>query len=453
MGFFSFSKIDSQFLKNIAVTSSASVVSILLQLVFTPIISRYFTPEAYGVLAIFNVIISNAILIIPLGYQGGLVLPPKDYDFFALAKLILILSVVGTVVMFLVFGFAGSYILDKLFNYRGDILFIYLIPVCFLTTSLLSIYSSYLIRHKKFKKNSSANVLANLSSRIFTVSYGVGITGSGLGLVLGQLTLNITNLYFTAKGHFLFVLEYIRRIPIEKIKSISKEYIRYPSSILPSLILNNLALQMSVWLLAFHFSTTQVGYYSFAVALLNIPFNVISNSIRPVFFQKATELHNNQKEKELRILVIESFNKLIFMSAVPIAIMISFSDKIFGFIFGSQWTESGVIVSYIGLSFFYRMLTIPFVSIRNIKKLEKGILKINILFILIKLSVFLFGFYKKDFHSVVLYDGIVTGIFFLINCLDIIKIVGGNILKCLGLSIATILVSLALTEGFKYLVL
>lgn len=69
----------SSLLKNMAIMISGSVGAQIILLLLSPIITRLYGPEAYGVMGAFNSIINIVIPIAALTYPDTIILPKKDH--------------------------------------------------------------------------------------------------------------------------------------------------------------------------------------------------------------------------------------------------------------------------------------------------------------------------------------------------------------------------------------
>lgn len=410
------------FLKGFKLTSSAAVVNVILQLIFTPIIARIFPPESYGIAAIYGSIFSFASVIIPLGYPNALMLPDNTKKFFALCKLILFLTLIG--ILFLSIPIIFFYPeLSDFFELNSNLSVLFIIPAALLVFQLANLFELYHLRKGSFKTISIANVTSNLSSRISTLVYGFLIAPSGLGMVIGRVTISVSKMLYLSFGIVKEFFTNLNTVDKKSMLEIAIQYKNYPTKILPSTMLNTVAPQISVWMLLFFFSTKEVGLYSFAIGLLGIPLSVMTEALRPVFFQKAVELYRKDEIIELNYLTTKIFKNLSRLAALPLGIIAVFSSEIFDWIFGNEWALSGTIASYFAITFFLRGISVPFSSIRNIKAKEGRIFSVNISLVLLKALVFLYAYFNKVFLQVLLFEAVLMGVFYLINCVDILKMI------------------------------
>src|SRR5699024_8595436 len=149
------------FVRNVVIMASGTAAAQLISFVLTPVITRLYGPEAYGLMGVFMAIIQTIAPVAALTYPIAVVLPKRDEDAKGLMKLSWYISI----------GLAAAAgILLLLFNEPiaqifqiGDVApFLFLIPVVIIFSAFLQVTEQWLVRTKQFEIPAKASFLQSL---------------------------------------------------------------------------------------------------------------------------------------------------------------------------------------------------------------------------------------------------------------------------------------------------
>jgi lipopolysaccharide exporter len=124
-----------------------------------------------------------------------------------------------------------------------------------------------------------------------------------------------------------------------------------------SALLNTASQQLPVWILAFYFSPTVVGFYALGKTVLSMPMSMIGGAIAQVFFQKASEAHN--RTGDLPKVVEEVFKRLVSLGIFPVFLLTLIGKDLFIVAFGTRWAEAGVYMQILGIWLFFVFISSP----------------------------------------------------------------------------------------------
>jgi len=363
-------KREGSFLQNLAYTISGSAYGILLQLIFSPILARIYTPDAYGNFGVYMAIVSNISMVSMLMLPNAFVIPKKEKEFASLLQLTSFLAISTSVLTFLIFSLFGNQI-ASFFNHDGPQWWYYLIGPSLFLVNFKQINSNWIIRLKLFKKSVKVGFVTSLLGRLFNLIYGLLSRGAIAGLILGEITGKTIGLFVQIKiilsGNYHILL---KGFSFKKIWNALSQYRNYPLFLLPGNYLNLLAGQLPIFLFSSAFGFQMVGFYTFSLALLDMPLRLIGNSISPVFLQKAAEVQNNQPEK-LGAITKEAFQKLLFVALIPFGLISAFGDYLFLLVFGENWEMAGTFCRILSVFYMFRLSVSPISSVLAIIRKEK----------------------------------------------------------------------------------
>ena len=190
-------KKKSPFVQSIGLLVGATVWAQIINVACSPFLTRLFTPEDFGLFAMFTSIVSIIGVVATGRLELALVIPKtngKARTLFKIALRILIAFVIITAGFAVVFNSFGDSIgVDNSLNHL-----LYYVPLTLGFTGLNTLLNYWLTRNTLFKKVSSGRVLQSTIGISSTLLIGYFV-GGVIGLVVGQLIggLCVSSIFFT----------------------------------------------------------------------------------------------------------------------------------------------------------------------------------------------------------------------------------------------------------------
>jgi len=129
---------------------------------------------------------------------------------------------------------------------------------------------------------------------------------------------------------------------------------------------------MPMFLLAYFFDPAVVGLYLIAYRLSHLPIQLISESVRQVFFQKASEEYN--AGHEIYTIYKRATLGLAAIGMIPFGVLFVFGPDLFSFALGSQWEEAGRYSQWLALWIYSMFISPPSLAIALILHKQKFLL-------------------------------------------------------------------------------
>lgn len=411
-------KESGSFAQNVSIVFSGNFLNLLLQFGLAPIISRVYGPEAYGEYAYYNLIIGNIAFFAAFSLPTVYVLPKARIEYLSLAKV-----VIYSMLLAILFSLIALFFLNgSLFDFQGSKLAIPLVAAIILFSGLNNVFKAWNARQKNFRRNTSVDVLSNLSAKLFTLAAGYYWKPIGLGLLSGDGIRSIS-IFFTQTSLKvrLVILRFMLSISNwPEVWEILKKHLNVPKYVFPSQLISKWTADLPILVIGGYFGKEMLGYYTFALTMLNIPKSLIANSFQPVLYQKLNELYQ-AKSSRLQEFLTYGFLGAALIFILPITLISTFGEQLFGFFFGDEWTYSGKVMLVICTEVVVSTIMAPFGGIRRIFGFEKKILFMSFLSIIFKLAglglLVVFNFQLLDF--LLIYASLNT-VYLLINQFDIL---------------------------------
>jgi len=368
--------LKSEFIKNIFVlitgTSIAQVISILI----SPILSRLYTPEDFGVLALFMSIVSAIAVIASVRYEISIVLPKKDSDAINLLALsfffILIISFLSLlgVLIFNFFLFDTLNINNRLKNW------LYFLPLMVLLLGIYQSLSNWANRKKKYK--SIVFYRVSNSATVSSINLILGIFKFGaIGLLIGTVFGHLTAITIFFKKIFNSINSHKKEINKSKMIEMAKVYKEFPLVNSFQAISDMFQINGIIYFISYFFCSVVVGTYFYAMKILQVPMNLIGAAISQVFYQRSSEIYNDNKS--MKNIVKSTIIKSALIGLPILLIFLFTGPQLFAFVFGNEWREAGVYASILSPWIFFDFIRAPISQIPLIINKQKKLFILSLI--------------------------------------------------------------------------
>jgi len=343
-------KTNSSFSKNVLTLMTGTTVAQAIPISISPILTRIYTPEDFGLLTTFVSISFIFGSIANAKYEQVIMLPKKDEDAINIFALGFIITSLLTLMLLLIAIFFNTTITTMLNNQAIGI-WLYFVPISVFAIGFFNILNYFNSRKKSYKDIAKATVIKSIVLATIQLSIGFlknGATGLITGQFISQISANIQLLKNTINDKVL--MSKIKRV---KIIALAKKYSDFPKFALPSSLASTLSLHLTNILISSFYSLATLGLYSIVQRTLAMPSALIGGAIGQVFFQEAIE------EKHKTGLIINTFNitakKLILIALPSFTLLFFIVEDLFAFVFGEEWRVAGeyakIVIPYFFISF------------------------------------------------------------------------------------------------------
>jgi len=420
---------------------TGTTIAQAIPIAISPILTRIYTPEDFGVFALYMSIASIVAVIATGRYELAIMLPKKDEDAINIFALGFIITTLISLLLLVLVVIFNDYFTELLNNDEIS-LWLYFVPLSVFFIGLFNILNYFNTRKKQYKDLATAKIIKSIVATIVQLSVGFIINGA-TGLISGQIG---SQIFANLKLFKNIVSDRTLVSKIERVKMIAlaKRYKRFPQFEMPSAVMNTVSLQLPVLLLGTFFTTATVGFFSLSHRFISMPMSIIGGSIGQVFFQKSAEV---KKDKEaLRNLTLSTYRKLFKMGIFPFAIITAFGDHIFAFVFGKEWLIAGEYAQVLAIWFLFLFIHSPITNLFATLEKQKEAMIINVVIvvsrvIIIVLTVFL---YNDAYITIVSYSilGILLNLYILFYFIRLLEISILNEIKYLILGILLVIAPL-----------
>jgi O-antigen/teichoic acid export membrane protein len=333
---------------------TGTTIAQAIPVVISPILTRLYTPEDFGVAALYMAIAAIFGSIATARYELAVMLPEEDDDALNIVALGLLIATALSVVLLFVVILFNSAICDLLDN-RDISLWLYFIPLSVFFIGLFNVLQYYNNRTKQYKDLAKANVYKSLASvivRLSVVFIKPGPTGLISGQITAQIVANTKLLLNTVRNKNLRSI-----LSINKMKLLAKRYDDFPKYSTAAVLANTSSYQLTNILISAFYSISTLGFYSLVQRILGMPSALVGRSVGQVFYQQAAE-EKRKTGTSIKIFIKTALRMVLI--GLPIFFVLFFIvEDLFAFVFSEKWRVAGEYAKILIPLYYVRFFVSP----------------------------------------------------------------------------------------------
>jgi len=393
------------FVKNVFILASGTAIAQAINMLFSPLITRVYGPESYGLMGTFAALVQILAPISALSYPIASVLPKYDEEAKVVVKISFYITLINTFLVFILLLLFHNTIVD-IFNLESISNFLYFIPFVVLSAGMMQIIQQWMIRKRQFQIPAKANLLE-------TIFVNAGKLIVGIFYPFASILIFFTTFRQGVRAVSMYF--FYRKIDFKTLLSLSKHTInqmfrsaiKYKDFLLyrtPEVFLSAISVNIPILLLTTFFGAASVGFYSISKTVLGVPATLIAKSVGDVFYPQVSKAANNKQN--ITPLVIKSTFYLALVGAIPYGIVILFGPNLFSIVFGEAWTISGEYARWISIWSFFNFINRPSVQTLPVISAQKFQLIFSLCKLLITGVALFMGYYffNNDIIAIALYS-------------------------------------------------
>ena len=392
----------SEYTKNVLTLVTGTSIAQFIPIAISPILTRIYSPEDFGVLTLFMSISLIFGSISSARYEMAIMLPEKDEDALSISFLAVFISFFFSLIIFIALFFFKDLIFIKLNNSKLGLL-IYLCPLLVFLIGLYNVLINYNNRKKKYKDIAKANIYKSITMSSVQLVFPVIKSGS-IGLIIGYFLSHISSNLQLIKNFFVD-REMFKKINKNKVLKLGSKYIKFPKYSMPATLANIMSTQFVNILISSFFGLSTLGFYSLVQKVLGMPISIIGSSISQVYYQESVRM--NLKEGNSYIVIKKTVLKLILIGIPIFSILFFIIEDLFEFVYGVEWRIAGEYSKILIFLFFLRFISSTVSLTLSVYQKQEFELIINLLLLIFGVS--LIYLFKDDFKEYLIYYSILIG--------------------------------------------
>lgn len=388
-------RLKGGFLRNVLTVATGSAAAQAVTLAFTPITTRLYGPEAYGLQGLFFSVVALLGTAAALGYPAAMILPRDDAQAVGIGWLSLYVGIAVSGIVALLFLIASDPLLALLnAEALGD--FVLLIPLAMFISVVANVQGQWLIRKKAFGFSAKYGIYRSFALGGAKVGLGL-IYPSGILLIAANLVGQVTGALLTNIGWRKSQKQVPKAEPLERqnLLVLARTHKDFALLRTPQSFINAFSRNLPLILLSTYFGMAAAGQYSLALSVLIMPASLIGQSVMSVFYPRINDaIHNGE---DARALIVKATLGMAATGIAPFALVIAFGPFLFRVAFGEAWGVAGQYAQWLSGWVFFQFINRPAVSAIPALRVQGGLLVYELFSTGTKILALWLGF--AVFHS------------------------------------------------------
>ncbi|SDI33916.1 Membrane protein involved in the export of O-antigen and teichoic acid [Planococcus glaciei] len=382
---------NKPFLRNVAVMATGTAMAQIIYMALSPIITRMYGPEAYGLMGAFMAIVAIIGPVAALTYPFAIVLPKKNKEAHGLMQISFMISIGSAAALAMLLLFFSDFIVNW-FNLKHLSSFLFLLPFIALFSGMLQIAEGWLIRTKQFKVTARVTVIQALIVQGSIVLIGIYYPEATVLIIITALAIGFKAVMMISLSQIPFLKQTtIGWKNLTELKELATKHKDFPAFRAPEVFLDAITLGVPILLLANFFGPASAGFYSIGYTVLSVPAQLIGKSVGDVFYPRISDAKNNGEN--MTKLIKQATFYLGLAGIVPYLVIIVFGPWLFSFVFGENWWTAGEYARWMALWMFFRFLNSASLTALPALSAQAFLLCSTVIFLIAKISAFLIGLY------------------------------------------------------------
>ena len=373
---------QGNFFRGVLTLAGGSASAQVLTILVAPLLTRLYTPEDFGLLAVYASILGLIAVVATLRYEMAIPIAEADQVAANIVGLSFLVLLGSTLLISIVLGLVGSSLAAQM-NMPLLSSYSWLIPVGVLLGGIYNIFNYWAVRSKHFSSISNAVVSQSV----------VSVTIQVLGSVFGSVALVVGTVAGQGVGSVRLARLALTQ-PVFKgvswlgIKQAAFRYKNFPIFSSAAGLINSLGYQAAPLIIAALIGPAAAGVYALASRVVTMPAALIGGAVGSVFLSDAPEQHRLHR---LGSLVEKVHEKLSILAAPPAVFLIFFGPQAFAFVFGEDWRISGEFARWLALPLYAAFVTSPLSVIFAVVEKQKVGLYMQAVLMLARLLPLIYG--------------------------------------------------------------
>lgn len=333
---------SGSFGRRVLTLMSAIGVAQVITILAAPILSRLYSPEAFGVYAIYTTLLMLSAPLVSGRYELAIVPAETDDEAFGLLLLCCIIALLlGVVTLFALRdkGLLASVGLEPLARYSG------LVAASIVLNGLFQALLQFWIRQKQFRGIAVSDVFRSAGMIGAQISMPELKATGAFGLMIGQIVGIVSSIIVlgrTFESNFASWKLRHSRDGLRTLRTLAIRYRKHPIFLPWGALADSLGNKLPVLMLSAFYGPGFLGMYALADRLLRTPSTLVGQSSAQVLFQKMTE--RRVKSGMPRVITLWGLGMTI-LCAVPFTLLYFYGRRFFSLILGEQWAPAGAIAA------------------------------------------------------------------------------------------------------------
>lgn len=360
--------------RGMATLALGSGIGRVIGIVAIPVLTRIYTPEDFGVLAVFTALVAILAPLVTLRYVLALPLPRQD----GVAMNLLALStglMLGLSALIALSLWMGGETLLGLVSMQVLAPWWWLIALGVLGTATYEMLTLWATRRRAYKVIAQTNVTQSLAGTVVKIGLGV-LSVQPLGLLLGQVVAQAGGVGRLLRGFLGEFRANWHHISPARLRKVAWKHRGFAIWRVPSQFLMVFSMQAPMFFMAALYDAQTTGQFGLAMMALSVPVALLGRTTSQAFFAEASVL-GRRRASEIRAMLRSVVVRLGAVSLLPTIALLLLGPVLFTVLFGRDWQLAGSLAQALSVCLFFQFIQTPVAHVFYIFDGQRQLLLLN----------------------------------------------------------------------------
>lgn len=370
------------FARGIGVLVGGTMGAQLLLVAASPALTRLYTPQNFGLLAVFASLLALVGVVASLRYELAIPLPEEEAEAANIAALglLIVLGITAFATLGVIF-FAES--VTHALGVPALERHAWLLPLGVAMGGAYNVFNYWSVRAKRFSTIAGTKLrqaLATIAIQLMAFKLGAG------ALILAQVAGQSVGAASLARPTF-------RAVSWRGIAAVAVRYRRFPIFSTWAGLFNTAGTQLPPLLFAALFTPAAAGLYILADRVSRLPMSLVGVAIGQVFFASAAQA---RREGGLAPLVAGLHAQLAHIGLPPALMLALIGPELFAFIFGEEWRQAGEFARWMSPWLYLVFVSSPLSTLFSVMERQREALVFQFIVLPLRVAAILYGAAQGD---------------------------------------------------------
>ncbi|MGI9452363.1 MAG: lipopolysaccharide biosynthesis protein [Geminicoccaceae bacterium] len=422
---------QGSFARNTFILGFGTCLSQLLNIISTPILGWYYSPESFGLMATTLSVVYICASLSNINYDAAIIFPEKKETAFDLLIFCIFLNFLCSFLIYLILTVAVSQF--EFFSFLSSPLLALLLSLGVFFMSTFNSLNQWAVRVDAYGDSSASQVIRTLSALVVQL-IGIFFNSTATWLIGGRLFGLAPAVAFLVRRQTFGLLRLEFMPQMRRSLIAARNFWRFPLYAAPQKMISLIAEELPTLTLATFFGPTAAGLYWFSNRLLQMPCGVISHAIGRVFYREsAKKIHQGHRQLPGAVKIVVT---LSLAAILPVLMIVFWSHEIFEFFLGPEWQTAADYAQWIVIWTFFRFSISPINSLFNVLSEQRLLLKLDGFVLMGRVAMIAYCALQPDALSLVIALSIFESMKITIYGMVVLRLAWMNDKKMAGLNLA-----------------
>lgn len=360
------------FIRSVILLAGGSALSRSAMVLALPILTRIYTPEDFGVLAVFTAVVTLVSVVACLRLEIAIPIPDNTRDAANLLALSLVIcTAISLLVAVVIYGFSNEFVLITDQPLVRE--FLWMCPIGVLLAGWYSGLQYWATRKNRFGSIARTRLMQGIGGA--GTQIGVGLLGfAPIGLILGYLVSIGAGSVALLRSLISHDRVEISGISFARMRVVLRKFSRFPKFSSLDALANSAGTQLPLILIASLSSGPEAGFVLLAMRAMGTPMGLIGSAVGQVYLSKAPA---EFRAGTLGEFTADTLTGLLRSATGPLIFAGIIAAPLFDFVFGGNWVRAGELVTWMTPWFVFQFLSSPVSLVGQVTGKQKLMLAVS----------------------------------------------------------------------------